>query len=209
MDIVKERTKFLEEFLKNATFDGWTDKTIEYTCEKLGLDTDFGYILFPNGIDEICTSFAKSIDDKMEKYLQKNPILVDKIRDKIHFLIMLRLKYYTPYKESISKLVRSNYNPRYVIRSAKMLWKTADNFWHHIGDDSTDFNYYSKRFLLSCVYSRSLLYWLSDESEEYNDTKLFVEKRITEVLKIGGLKRKFEKIKKLPFIRLLFKPNRR
>ena len=33
-------------------------------------------------------------------------------------------------------------------------WKTADTIWRLAGDESTDFNYYSKRLLLSWVYLR-------------------------------------------------------
>jgi len=43
-------------------------------------------------------------------------------------------------------------------------------------------NWYSKRTILSAVYSASLLYWLGDDSEGSSRTKTFVDRRIENVM---------------------------
>ena len=60
------------------------------------------------------------------------------------------------------------------------------------GDKSLDFNYYSKRFILMNVYLFSYNFWLKDESNNLGDTKIFVEKQISNVLKFGALKKKIK-----------------
>lgn len=209
MDLEKERLEFLEKFLKNVPFDGWTSECLEKTSISLGKDKYYGRILFAGGASDIIKFFGLFIDQKMEKALIDNPITEHRVRDKIHFLIMTRFKCYTPYKEAIRKLVKNNYTPSNLSNSLKMLWKTSDDFWYKAGDISTDYNYYTKRFLLSCVYSSSLLHWLSDDSKGNDSNSSFVTKEIAKILKLGNIKGHFEKINekisKIPFLRLIIK----
>ena len=76
--------------------------------------------------------------------------------------------------------------------SNKILYRVADNIWFLSGDKSLDFNYYSKRFILMNVYLFSYNFWLKDESNNLGDTKSFVEKQISNVLKFGTLKKKIK-----------------
>ena len=69
-----------------------------------------------------------------------------------------------------------------------MLNATVDTIWRACGDTSTDFNFYSKRIILAGVFSTTLLYWLSDESEDYADTWRFLDRRIKDVMKIEKTK---------------------
>ncbi|MCH9753995.1 MAG: hypothetical protein K0T99_03755, partial [Alphaproteobacteria bacterium] len=69
---------------------------------------------------------------------------------------------------------------------------------------STDFNYYTKRGLLFAVYKSTFLHYINTDSEE--DSWIFLEKRIENVMKIGSVKNipnLIDKVKdKLPFFRL-------
>ena len=71
--------------------------------------------------------------------------------------------------------------------------------WYAAGDTSADFNYYTKRGLLTPVYTTTLLYWLNDDSEGFENTWGFLDRRIADVLKIPMYKAKLkEAISKLP-----------
>ena len=98
-------------------------------------------------------------------------------------------------------------NPLNVSLGIKNMWDTVDKIWYYAGDQSTDYNYYTKRLLLSAVYSSTLIYYLSDKSEQHQKTWEFLDKRIADVLKIGNFKnipQALNKIKnKIPFIRLI------
>jgi ubiquinone biosynthesis protein COQ9 len=67
-------------------------------------------------------------------------------------------------------------------------WRAADRAWVAMGDPSTDFNYYTKRTILSGVHLATLAYWLQDESDDNNATWAFLDKQI------GGVMQ-FEKVK--------------
>jgi ubiquinone biosynthesis protein COQ9 len=62
--------------------------------------------------------------------------------------------------------------------------------WYEAGDRSADWNHYTKRGLLASVYSTTLLYWMSDGGDDEGDfpeTWAFLDRRISDVLKIFTL----------------------
>jgi ubiquinone biosynthesis protein COQ9 len=71
---------------------------------------------------------------------------------------------------------------------AELSFRTADAIWRGIGDTATDFNYYTKRLLLSGVYTATLLFWFSDDSDGAADTWAFLDRRIENVMSIEKAK---------------------
>ena len=45
--------------------------------------------------------------------------------------------------------------------------------WWCCGDESVDFNFYTKRASLAAVYGATMMYWMSDDSEENSETLSF------------------------------------
>jgi ubiquinone biosynthesis protein COQ9 len=66
-----------------------------------------------------------------------------------------------------------------------------------IGDKSTDFSFYTKRFSLAAVYSSTLLFWLNDTSSDQEETSFFLDRRLNDISKISNLKKPFSFIKKV------------
>jgi ubiquinone biosynthesis protein COQ9 len=67
----------------------------------------------------------------------------------------------------------------------RLCWRTSSEIWYASGDRSTDWNYYSKRALLASVYSATIMFWLSDEPDDtgdYPETWMFLERRIQNIL---------------------------
>ena len=73
------------------------------------------------------------------------------------------------------------------------MFGTVDAMWRAAGDQSNDFNYYTKRGLLAGVYSATLLHWLSDSSEAHAQTWGFLDARIEDVMKIQKMRGRLEK----------------
>ncbi len=74
------------------------------------------------------------------------------------------------------------------------LYRTVDAIWRAIGDTSTDFNFYTKRALLAGVYSTVTISWFGDESEDYDDTWAFLDRRIADVMQIEKAKASVQKL---------------
>ena len=91
-----------------------------------------------------------------------------------------------PHREAVRRGLTFLSLPQNAGLALKILYDSVDEIWRAIGDRSTDYNFYSKRLLLAGVYSATLLYWLDDRSDGQQDTKAFLERRINEVLKVGG-----------------------
>ena len=68
----------------------------------------------------------------------------------------------------------------------KCLYRTVDAIWYAAGDRSTDYNFYTKRLLLAGVVSSTLLCWLNDRSEGHAETWAFLDRRISQVVRVGG-----------------------
>jgi ubiquinone biosynthesis protein COQ9 len=111
-----------------------------------------------------------------------------KIRERIRRGVEIRLEQAAPYKEAVREALQILARPQNAPHAARSLWTTADRLWRAAGDTATDFNHYSKRAILSGVYSSTLLYWLQDDSEDFSATRTFLERRIDDVMKIEKVK---------------------
>ena len=56
------------------------------------------------------------------------------------------------------------------------------------GDTSDDVNWYTKRATLSGVYSATVLFWLGDDSLDNQATWEFLDRRISDVMRIEKAK---------------------
>ena len=61
-------------------------------------------------------------------------------------------------------------------------------------DKSTDFNFYSKRGILTGVWLSTLTRWLADESEDEAPTRAFLDARIDNVMQIEKVKGKVREL---------------
>ena len=178
-----ENSGFNEKMLLNAA------KNCKISEGKLGR-------LFPEGIFELKQYYFSEIDEQMLQKIKTQNYENIRVRDKIFNGVLIRLELFKKNKTSIKYIfVSESSNP---IKSLKHLWRTSDLIWKSAGDSSTDYNHYTKRLLLSWVYITTLICWFNDKSRNINDTKLFLNRRIDEVLEFGKQSGKIKsKISKL------------
>jgi ubiquinone biosynthesis protein COQ9 len=109
-----------------------------------------------------------------------------KVRERIATAVRLRLEQNLGEREAIRKGLTFLALPQHATLATKLLYRTVDAMWLAAGDRSTDYNFYTKRLLLAGVYSSTLLVWLDDQSDGLEKTWAFLERRIDNVLKVGG-----------------------
>ena len=83
--------------------------------------------------------------------------------------------------------------PHNFLDGSKLIWGTADKIWNFLGDKSEDYNFYTKRAILSGVYSSVILFWLGDDSEGNTATWGFLDRRIQNVMQFENLKARIKK----------------
>jgi ubiquinone biosynthesis protein COQ9 len=180
----------LTEALKLVPFEGWTRQTLLDATKNVGLDPNYAEIAFPNGVRELVDFFLRDLDSKMLEKLEKSDLRTLKIREKIALAIKTRIELIADNKLAIRKTLAFYAQPQNVIYSAPALWKTVDTIWYAAGDNSSDFNYYTKRATLAGVYTSTLLYWLKDKSSGHYETWQFLSRRIENVMSFNKIKEK-------------------
>lgn len=182
----RERESLLLAVAESVVFDGWTRAAIATAARDLGLDPVDAERLFPGGASEVLEAFSDWADQRMVEFYEAAGTEELRYSEKVALAVRLRLEAVEPYREAVRKGATVLALPRNGALGLRLLYRTVDAVWHTVGDTSTDYNFYSKRLLLACVYSSTLLYWLNDSSEGFERTWAFLDRRIAEVLKIGG-----------------------
>jgi ubiquinone biosynthesis protein COQ9 len=186
MTMEKQRIELMEAVLPHVAFDGWSLRAIQAGARDLELESLESQNLFPGGVAELFEAFSALIDHRMMAQLeQQNPGAM-KVRERIAAAVRLRLELLAPHREAVNRGMAWLAMPQNAQLGLSCLYRTVDAMWFAAGDRSTDYNFYSKRLLLAGVYSSTLLYWLNDRSDDHQDSWAFLERRIGEVLKVGG-----------------------
>lgn len=182
------RDKVLEATLAHVPYDGWSSKAIEVGAKdsgkELGWGSEMAKIAFPNGVHDLVDHMADWTNRRMLCEIEKLDISSMRIRDRISTSIRLRLQILSPYREGVRRLISYFALPQNSFQAAKHTWGVADSIWYIAGDESSDYNYYTKRGLLASIYSTTVLYWLVDDSDDFNDTWSYLDRRIENVMKI-------------------------
>ncbi len=188
------KQEVLQAVLPLVPFSGWSEQTLLEATRAAGLTPLDCHRLFPGGMPDVITYFGEVADREMlDAFATKVPE-IQKIRDKVAVCIECRLDYHTSHKEAVRRLLAWYALPPNVLAGSRRLWQTADVIWRACGDTATDFNHYTKRVLLSAVYSSTLPFWLEDDSENWDETRAFIRRRIDDVMQIPKAKATCEKL---------------
>ena len=187
------RHVILPHALIHVVFDGWSWKALNAAAKDANIDPIMLKRAFPKGPRDLVYYFSESADNLMLEELRHLDIGSLPIRERVATAIKTRLQQNIIHKEALRKLLSYMALPRNFLLSAGLTYRTVDSIWYFAGDNSTDFNFYTKRGLLAGVYTSTILYWLADQSEDCTNTWAFLERRISEVLKIPYLTGAFKK----------------
>lgn len=194
----EKKENILKEALKLVPFEGWVPKILAEAAKNAGYDPGYAEVLFPAGVEDLVAFFIETSDKHMLEALVQQPLKDMKIRERIAIAVKTRILQHEPHRAAIPATLRFFALPNHVSLGSKLLLHTCSEMWYAAGDTSTDFNYYTKRFLLAGVYSSTLLYWLEDHSDGYKDTWEFLGRRINDALALGGAGKKVkERVAKL------------
>jgi len=189
------RDAVLVAALNEVPFDGWSQAAITRAETKLGasLGPKAGYRAFPGGPAEMAEHASDYFDRRMLARLNALDLDAMKIRERVAAGVRARIEAAAPYREASRRLLAFLALPGNKPMAIRLAWRSCDLIWYAAGDNATDFNHYTKRGLLFPVYTTTILYWLSDQSEGYADTWGYLDRRIADVLKIPGYQAKIKK----------------
>lgn len=184
----KTRAQLALKVGEHAVFDGWTQKAIDSAADELGIDRDRARLAFPSDPPHMIDAWIDGIDAAMAAHFTPGKVAAMKIRDRIRGMIWWRLEMTGSAREAVRSALSILAMPQNVPLALKTGWRSADRMWRLAGDTATDFNHYSKRLILSGVYTSTLLAWLDDDSEGWAETAAFLDRRLADVMKFEKLK---------------------
>lgn len=183
------KKQIVTAFLAEAAFHGWNDESLKKSCKSLGYEYSYSRALFPAGASEIADYYLHQVNSEMRERLSKAHLPALKIRERIKQGVLIRLKITEADKAAIKSLLAFFSQPSHAPKAVRSLAALSDTIWRAAGDTSTDYNYYTKRLLLSGVYSSTLLFWLNDTSPNHAETETFLDRRINDVMQIEKVKK--------------------
>lgn len=182
------RDDLIEVVMMHAAFDGWNEATLARAGRDLGLEDGFVRLVFPGGVPDALSHMTERANRLMREEAARRGVQDMRIRDRIRTLVAIRLEQAVPYREAVRGALAHLALPHNAALSARLLWRAADAIWRAAGDRATDYNHYTKRLILSGVYSATLVVWTGDRSEGFGDTLAFLDRRIDNVMQFEKLK---------------------
>jgi len=193
INLKKLRNQILEQAKKHVEKKGWSEQILLDVAR----DSKFKYseiaLLFPKGYSTLLEMYLNTINDKMTEGSRKINLIQLRVHQRIKELIVLRLRIMSNEKKLISKTYFHLLLPQNFKLASKCLYKVVDQTWFLAGDQSTDFNFYTKRGILASIYSTVILHFINNNN--LDQTIDILNKQLKRVSKIPKIKNKFKKIK--------------
>ena len=166
---------------EHAVFDGWTQKAVDSAAAELGIEPAQARLAFPKDAPHMIEAWIEGIDAAMTAHFTPKLVEAMRVSQRIRAMIWFRLETTGPAREAVRSALSILAMPQNVPLALHTGWRSADLMWRLAGDTATDYNHYSKRLILSGVYTATLLAWLDDQSEGWADTAAFLDRRLAGV----------------------------
>ena len=142
------------------------------------------YLYFNKDIGSLINYFFDNINEKIVFDIENNIPKEKSISKRVLYCIK-REFYYLEENRDVTKAFL-NYLIIHPFKFKKISVKFSNFVWMKIADESTDFNYYTKRLILSKIFLNSVMFWRN--SDNILETNSFIEKQINLLGKFGKLK---------------------
>ncbi len=192
----KNKFAILEKAKKIVRKDGWNEKIINKLLDQDVSASDLVFF-FKNDYKEILNFSLDDLNLILEHRIKKINIINFPTNKRIKKILMERMKIIHEDKAFFKKTFNHILLPQNFKIMKKNLYKTTDSMWYLAGDNSTDFNYYTKRLILSFVYINCLFVLFN---KDIKDVELVIDENLKKISKIPKLKDRLSILKdNLPF----------
>jgi ubiquinone biosynthesis protein COQ9 len=185
-DIQAQKQLILESALKLIQKHGLSVDTLNIACQRVGLPDGCAEIIFPRGVDEFLELYFENLHAQILERRSAVDPEVKGVTASIKQALSLVVDVLSENKGAAIAIINFLSLPHKLIMEVKLVQQHVSAIWYDFGGDkSLDFNYYSKRMLLHAVYEGMLRYFIVDCSDDHQDTKGFIDRRINTALMVG------------------------
>jgi ubiquinone biosynthesis protein COQ9 len=184
----RETERLIAAMLPDVAFDGWSRHALRNAARRASLPVDEALALFPRGAPDLIAAFSRWADHQMLERLDAAAVDPLSLSRRIALAMQLRFAVLAPWREAVRRGLSVLAMPQNALLGLRLLYDTVDAIWHGVGDDSTDFSFYTKRATLAGLYASAVLFWLDDRSPGFTDTEAFIERRLVDLHRLTGLR---------------------
>ncbi len=182
------RDRLMQVLPAKVADKGWTQAALRAAAQEAGLTEGEALLALPGGVADAIDAFADRADRAMLGALAETELKSLKIRARVTLAVRERILAQAPYKEAARRLSFALAWPGRAGQGPRLVWRTADRIWRALDDPSTDFNFYSKRTILSGVLASTYARWFTDDTADHSETMAFLDARIANVMQFEKLK---------------------
>jgi ubiquinone biosynthesis protein COQ9 len=183
-DLLRDRV--LMAALAEIPQEGFSDAVLARAGAEAGASKRDMLDAFPQGPASLVEAFSHWADSAMAESMAEDAS--ERVRDRVANAVKARIQALSPHKEAARRAAAFLSLPENLGLATRLSMRSVDLMWRAAGDRSSDFSYYTKRVMLGGIYGATLLYWLSDSSEDSKDTWEFLDARIEEVMGLEKLR---------------------
>ena len=187
-----ERDAALLGALAHVAQLGWTMEAVRAALAEQGATPDDATLLFPGGAAELVEAFVVLADRWMAEDAAAADMAGLGKTKRVRAVIGLRLARLRPYKEAVRLAIGFLALPHQVRLGLRLTRGTIDAIWHAAGDTLEDRSRHTKRPILGVVYGSTLMMWLRDATPDDAPSLAFLDRRLSDVGRIGKLRGKIE-----------------
>ena len=179
--------RFAKEFVSEK---GFTKNCLENISKKYGLNTDETDLLFPQGNVDLIKFALEKLNNDLEVYCKQIDLLRLPIHKRIRKVLLSKISLMKKDKLFYRSIFLNLLIPKKNFSLTSQLYNSVDQLWFIAGDSSTDFNFYTKRLILSGIYSRVMLFFFNNNNQE--ELENILDESLKRVSKIPEIKSKLK-----------------
>ena len=179
--------RFAKEFVSE---NGLTKNCLENISKKYGLNNDETDLLFPQGNIDLIKFALGQLNNDLEVYCRQIDLIRLPIHKRIRKVLLSKISLMNKDKFFYRSIFLNLLIPKKNFSLSSQLYNSVDQLWFIAGDSSTDFNFYTKRLILSGIYSRVMLFFFNNNNQE--ELENILDESLKRVSKIPEIKSKLK-----------------
>lgn len=194
MDIYSKEAKniIFHKTLPFVGIQGWNQQAVCEGLKEAGFSAGDYYRFYDGDLNKGVELYFSWVDEEMLAHLEHLDLKSLSVKERIKSALMFRFHFLSPYKQGVKKILEYVKHPLRLHVGMRAHYQTLNHIWYAAGDQSTDFNFYTKRLSLSAVYMSALKRWLEDESQDSEKLSAFLDARFHNVKQIGDFRKILE-----------------
>ena len=188
--LLKKRLEVLKYAKIFISEKGLNKNSLENISKRYGLNINEIELLFPEGNIDLIKFTFEQLNKELEEYCKKIDLIRLPVHKRIKKILLSKISLMNKNKLFYRSIFLNLLIPKKNFSLSNQLYNSVDQIWFIAGDSSTDFNFYTKRLILSGIYSRVILFFFNNNNQE--ELENILDESLKRVSKIPEIKSKLK-----------------